>query len=56
MAEANTLETLIAKHDAAPNRNARARVAYVLYNKFGITKYFADHGDHMMNVQYIKEI
>jgi len=52
MAETNTLEALIAKHDAAKTRSARARVAYVIYTKVGITKYFPDHGPHMENVHY----
>jgi len=47
MADPNTLETLIAKHDATVGRTARARVAYAIYTKFGITKYFPDHGEHM---------
>lgn len=55
MAEANTLETLIAKHDAAVNRNARARVAYVIYTKFGLTNYLADTGAHMEKVHYEKQ-
>ncbi len=41
------MNELIAKHDAAQTRYVRAKIALIIYSKFGVSKYLADHGEHI---------